>query len=542
MTRATSLSKLIVLTIALAVVVTIPASGAKRSWKGTDGTATQKRLMTRNGNWVGVRPVGGDNIEFNASSTGSGAPNMNDDFLTERIVMAANCPKDITITGNVANDLRLRSMSGKSLRNLDTHTLYLNISGTLRQDNDIQGTTTNASEVTWESTGGGLLRVSPGTLTLECDLLLHSTGSSIITIDTALTPYGTTTNWDITKTGNGTLNLKGNSTVDGVYSFEGGLTVLNGGGTHTVNGNAVVDGSSTELRVAVADEILDTKNVTLANGGTLNLQSFDETINKLILQTGGLVSGTTGILTSTANVDAQSGTIGAILGGAGGLDKTTAGTVTLSAVNTYTGDTTVSAGELNVTGALLDSDITVIAGAMLSGNGTVGTVDVFGTIAPGLSPGTMAAGTTTWNDGGDFEFEIDDTAGSAGADPGWDLLDITGTLELSGLTDDGFEIDIISLIHADHTSGDAANFNSATSYAWEFVSTSGGITGFDADDFVLDDSLFTNDLNGGAFSVEQNGNSLEIVFTAIPEPGTMAILGLGGVGVLLRRRRRKIAA
>ena len=42
------------------------------------------------------------------------------------------------------------------------------------------------------------------------------------------------------------------------------------------------------------------------------------------------------------------GNISAILGGTGGLTKTTAGTVTLTRANTYTGVTTVNAGILSV--------------------------------------------------------------------------------------------------------------------------------------------------------------------------------------------------
>ena len=539
MTRTTSLSKLIVLTIALAAILAVQSTVYAFNdveWRGDQTNGN----MTNDGNWVGVTPGAGDNITFDNNFSGNMQPVLNITLLVEKIEAEGALVKDVKMTGAGTRDIRLRSENGIGIQNLSDQQLWLAFSGDLRQDNAVNGSSA-VTEVRWRTDGSGELIISTGKLTLECDLWLEVKDTSVITIDTAIDGYTAAKGWDITKTGTGTLNLEGDNVVTGLYSFNGGLTVLQGTGTHTVNGNAIVDGASTELRLAAANEIVDTKNVTLSSGGEFNLQGFNETINKLVLENG-TVTGTTGILTSTVNVDARKGTIGAILGGAAGLNKTTADTVTLSKINTYTGDTTISEGELKVTGTLLDSDITVNAGAMLSGNGTVDVLDIFGTISPGLSPGLMAAGFTVWNDGGDFEFEIDDTAGSAGADPGWDLLSIIGGLDLSGLTEDGFEIDIISLIHADHSSGDAANFNSASSYAWEFVSTTTGITDFDADDFVLDDSLFTNDLNGGAFSVEQDGDSLEIVFTPIPEPGTIAVLGLGGVGVLLRRRRRKAAA
>jgi fibronectin-binding autotransporter adhesin len=52
------------------------------------------------------------------------------------------------------------------------------------------------------------------------------------------------------------------------------------------------------------------------------------------------------VLTSTAAIAAQSGSSSAILDSANGLTKTTSGTITLAAVNSYTGNTRVNAGTL----------------------------------------------------------------------------------------------------------------------------------------------------------------------------------------------------
>ncbi len=62
--------------------------------------------------------------------------------------------------------------------------------------------------------------------------------------------------------------------------------------------------------------------------------------------TGGSITSTTGVLTSTTAFDLQAGSVSAILGGSVGVNKTTAGTVTLSGANTYTGLTDVQAGTL----------------------------------------------------------------------------------------------------------------------------------------------------------------------------------------------------
>ena len=83
----------------------------------------------------------------------------------------------------------------------------------------------------------------------------------------------------------------------------------------------------------------------------------------------------------------------ATLGGTadGGLNKTGAGSVTLSGASTYTGTTTVSNGTLLVNGSLAGGGaVTVSNAATLGGNGAInGAVTVKGAIAPGTSIGTL---------------------------------------------------------------------------------------------------------------------------------------------------------
>jgi hypothetical protein len=80
------------------------------------------------------------------------------------------------------------------------------------------------------------------------------------------------------------------------------------------------------------------------------------------------------------------------------------------------------------------------------------------------------------------------------------------------------------------------------SYTWTLASASSGITGFNATNFILNIGAnngtngFSNELNGGAFSISQSGNSLLLNFTAVPEPGTCL---LGGIGILAMLRRRR---
>ena len=125
----------------------------------------------------------------------------------------------------------------------------------------------------------------------------------------------------------------------------------------------------------------------------------------------------------------------------------------LTGTGSYTGDTTVSAGTLSLastythtgTGDFIvnGGTLEVADGVDISSSGM--TVSLGSIISPGNSPGTMSTGAQTWEDGGTYLWEINDSGGSKGGDPGWDWLSITGTLELGSLGAGGFAIDIDSL-------------------------------------------------------------------------------------------------
>lgn len=82
------------------------------------------------------------------------------------------------------------------------------------------------------------------------------------------------------------------------------------------------------------------------NGGTLDIATYTDTVGAVTLNSGS-IAGTSGVLTG-GSYAVRSGSISAILGGSGNLTKTTAGTVTLSGLNTYTGQTLVNDGILSV--------------------------------------------------------------------------------------------------------------------------------------------------------------------------------------------------
>jgi hypothetical protein len=177
---------------------------------------------------------------------------------------------------------------------------------------------------------------------------------------------------------------------------------------------------------------------------------------------------------------------------------------------------------------------------------------------PGNSPGTLnVAGNSVWNAGANYNWQLYDTALGAGS--GWDLVNATGTLDLSALTvGSEFNINLWSLSAIAHdANGNALNFNPNQSYTWTILTAAGGISGFTgSSQFDINIGAFNgtggfaNALNGGSFSIAQSldGKDLNLVFTAaggapIPEPGTWAAAALlvGGAAFMRWRKRKQVS-
>src|SRR5262249_17747443 len=124
--------------------------------------------------------------------------------------------------------------------------------------------------------------------------------------------------------------------------------------------------------------------------------------------------------------------VNAIVAGTGseGLFKDGAGLLDLTNNSTYTGQTTIHAGTLQVDGSI--SSNVVLTGGTLQGSGRVGgSVDGTGggTVAPGDSPGIFHTGAETWNSSTTFSVEI--LGSTPGNGPGhYDQLQVTGTVDL----------------------------------------------------------------------------------------------------------------
>lgn len=174
----------------------------------------------------------------------------------------------------------------------------------------------------------------------------------------------------LNKSGVGILSLAGNNT------FTGGLTVLNGrvelnNNTAAGTGPITLSGATgTTAQVQLASS-LDVGNALIVadDGDIKQLRKFNATADSIY--SGGISINETGasnfrVLVGTGATMTITGVISGT--GAAGLNKQSPGTLTLTADNTYTGQTTVAAGILVLTNAFLAdaSTVSISTGATLN--------------------------------------------------------------------------------------------------------------------------------------------------------------------------------
>ena len=287
-----------------------------------------------------------------------------------------------------------------------------------------------------------------------------------------------------TGAGTSTINLNGGALA--MYGFHGGSGTANvnfdGGILRAQNNNATFVTTSGAFTMSVR-----------AGGAVFDTAGYDITLGRALGHD----------LTLGVTPD-------------GGLVKTGAGALTLTAANTYTGATTVNAGALLVNGALSTSSaVTVNDTATLGGTGTVGgNVSVLegGSLAPGTSVGTL-------NVTGDLSFE-------------------TGAF---------FDVEILGLGNADRvmmdggllTPGEATirvslGYSPEVGDSWTILDGEGSRDGiFNEAVTMLSGSEL---LDGWKWLEASYGGS--VVLTVVPEPGTWLLaLFTATCGLLIRRRR-----
>lgn len=206
---------------------------------------------------------------------------------------------------------------------------------------------------------GGILTFDNGTASNIVGPLSNSGNLTIYTLFTTNTfsgPISGSGNFTLIDIGSGNISFSGTNTFTG-----------------TVNLSCHLFAGSTQALGSGASYVLDN-----AANTELNITGFNNSIGSI---TGGGASGGNVILgaaTLTVGGNNTSTTYDGVISGTGGVTKSGTGKFTLSRANTYTGATTINAGNLSVTGSLASGSATTVnTTGKLSGTGTVsGTTSV----------------------------------------------------------------------------------------------------------------------------------------------------------------------
>ncbi len=287
------------------------------------------------------------------SSNGAIRNTANDNTLTGLITLGANSEIQI----DTGSSLTLNPSTGSAVTG--AYNLTIDSVGTSTISDPIAISTgdltkTGAGTLTLGGTNTftGDLTISAGTVTVSGTLhddvdVLNSGTYDVDTTDTINSLAGTGAvelNTGITlTTGDGNPQ-----TISGIISGAGNLTKV-GSGTLTLTRANTFTGDLTISAgaVSVLGTLADT--VDVINSGTYNV-STNDTI-KSLSGTGAVDIESTNTLTTgdTGNYE-----ISGVISGGGNLTKVGSGTLTLLATNTFTGDLTISAGTVTVSGTLHD--------------------------------------------------------------------------------------------------------------------------------------------------------------------------------------------
>ena len=450
---------------------------------------------------------------------------------------------------NALSDSTAVTVAGGTL-NLDSYTdtvaSFAITSGSLAGSGKLTAATyaLGGGTVTGNLGSGTMTVTANSSLSGTADVTAVSLSAGTLTLGSA----GRFTSDQVALTGSSgaSLSLGGSESIG---SLAGGFNVALGSGTLTTGNDntsttyaGVLSGSGGLTKAGTGMLSLTGSNtysgVTTVSAGTLSIGSGSTT---------GSVAGDIVDNATLAFNRSDALTYAGAISGSGAVTKLGSGVLTLTGSNSYTGVTTVSAGELKVNGSTGTGALTVASAAILSGTGTIGgATTISGTHMPGNSPGIQSfTSDLTYAQVGltgpkiFWELAGNTTSNSPLA---YDQIDVGGNLNFGAGT---------GLTLAFGGPGSTVSWsNSFWSHwqQWTFYNVSGTTSGLSnlllsANDWRDSNNVLLSSVRSGyTFEILQIGEDVVIEF--VPEPSTyaLAVIGLGVAGLRHLKKRRAARA
>jgi fibronectin-binding autotransporter adhesin len=497
----------------------VRVGGSDLNGTGINGTGTVN--LTSGTMNVGALTVARGN---NNQNTVSGVVNVSGGTLTST--------NDVVLGFAGAGNLGKLNITGGTVNVGTTATKWLQVGvyDTAKGQIDISGGNLNLN------TGTSIKFNTQGTVGAN---VINQTGGNVTFFSDNATTVGGTGAIDMQTIGaaasNNTYNLDGGTlTVPQIIS-----TATTGTRTFNLNGGTLkaAGNSAAFFNLGTGNARANVRN----GGAIIDTNNFNVTVAQALVH---------------SNIDGDNATDG-------GLTKNGNGILTLSAVNTYTGATTVNAGTLalGASASLASTQITtassatfdvsaqaysVGSGVTLTNNGTVnggftvasggtvngsgtfnGAVIVNGALNPGNSPGSQTYGAgLTLGAASITTMEIASLGGVAGTD--FDYINVTG----GTLTFDG-TLAIVDFGGFD-TSAQTGTYN-----LFDMVAGAGDFDTVTVDGNALTYSVGTDDwsatVGDATYNFAEGTGVLSV--TVVPEPTAALLGGLGLLGLLRRRRQ-----